>query len=233
MLSNLTLFQDIRDPVVIINPQTENIFWCNNQFNRDFGEITSNGYCEKLSNFLHCNKTLETIIQTLLSGHADSLLKSPLEITIDDWSGNVLPIQIDWEGETALGLIFERSSGALDIEQRLRQQEEELLRRNQILVVLSQDPVMASNDFFEIAKVLAKTCTNTLNAIRVGIWLLNKETGNLDNAAMYSIVTDSFSIDPSFPANTYPVYYEMLHTKRNIVICDTETDTILPGMAES
>ncbi|MDR0337504.1 MAG: response regulator [Planctomycetaceae bacterium] len=237
MLSNLALFQAIRDPVVIVNPTTEHIVWCNNQFNQDFGEITAHGYCIKLSNLLHDNKNLETIINTVpfdnINSNINSLSVLPLEITVDDWSGHVSPIPVNWEGKTVLGLVFERSSDSLDIAQKLRQQEEELVRRNQVLVVLSQNPVMAQNDFSEIAKVIAKTCTLTLNAVRVGIWLLNKETGNLDNAAMYSMVTDSFSIDPSFPANTYPIYYEMLHTKRNIVICDTETDTILPGMAES
>ncbi|MDR3198982.1 MAG: response regulator [Planctomycetaceae bacterium] len=231
MASALTLFQDIRDSAVIINPKTGTVFWRNNRFNQDFGEITPNGCCEKLNKLLHGNETIKKIIGTILSGNINSVSKSRLDITVDNWSGQVLPITLDWEKETALGLIFEDSPSFAELEKKL--QEKELLRHNQVLVTLSQNPVMDKNDFSEIARVIAKTCTITMNVLRTGIWLFNKETGNLDNAAMYSVVTDSFSIDPSFPANTYPVYYEMLHTKRNIVICDTETDTILPGMAES
>ncbi|MDR0705518.1 MAG: response regulator [Planctomycetaceae bacterium] len=234
--SALTLFQEIRDPVVIVNAQTENVVWCNSQFKQHFGEITPNGICEKLHKLLHSHETLKSLIKTILSdhfGHSGSFSKSRLAVTVDDWSGKVLPTPIDWHGETALGLIFEKSPDSPDIEEKLRQQEELLLRRNQALVALSQDPVMETNDFSAIAKVLAKTCSVTLNTVRTGIWLLNQETGNLDNTAMYTLATDSFSIDPSFPANTFPIYYEMLHTKRNIVIPDTENDIILPGMTAS
>jgi PAS domain S-box-containing protein len=233
MTSALTLFQEIRDPVVIVNVQTESVLWCNSQFNHHFGKITPNNSCDKLSKLLHHHETLKSLIETILSGNTGSFSKSRLAVTIDDWTGEVLPMPIDWHGETALGLIFETLPDYSNIEKKLRQQEEELLRRNQALVALSQDPAMAKNDFSAIAKVITKTCTVTLNAVRTGIWLLNQKTGNLDNAAMYTLATDSYSIDPSFPANTYPVYYEMLHTKRNIVIPDTETDTILPGMTAS
>ncbi|MDR2438127.1 MAG: response regulator [Planctomycetaceae bacterium] len=234
MGSVLTLFQDLRDPVVIVNPQTGNILWCNNQFNHDFGEVVLNGCCGKLNQFLHHNETIKVITQTILAGNIDSLSNSRFDVTIDGWSGKVLPIPVDWENKTVLGLIFEKSPSFSEMEKKLQQQhEDKLLQRNQALVKLSQDPVMAKNDFLEIAKVIARTCTMTLNTVRTGIWLLNKENGNLDNTVMYSVITDSFSTDPSFPANTYPIYYEMLHSKRNIVICDTETDTILPGMAAS
>ncbi|MDR2707046.1 MAG: response regulator [Planctomycetaceae bacterium] len=233
MTSALTLFQEIRDPVVIVNVQTESIFWSNTQFNHQFGKVTPDGSCDKLSKLLHRHETLRSLIETILSGNLDLFSESRLSVTIDNWTGEVLPMVIDWRGETALGLIFEPLTDSSNIEKKLRQQEEELLRRNQALVALSQDPAMAKNDFPAIAKVIAKTCTVTLNAVRTGIWLLNQQTGNLDNAAMYTLATDSYSIDPSFPANTYPVYYEMLHTKRNIVIPDTETDTILPGMTAS
>ncbi|MDR0611443.1 MAG: response regulator [Planctomycetaceae bacterium] len=233
MTSSLTLFQEIRDPVVIVDVRTEGIFWCNTQFNHLFGKVTPNGSCEKLSQLLHRQETLKSLIGTILSGNIDSFSKSRLAITIDDWKGEVLLMPIDWHGETALGLVFETLADYSELEKKLRQQEEELLHRNQALVALSQDPAMAKNDFPAIAQVIAKTCTVTLDAVRTGIWLLNQETGNLDNAAMYTLATDSYSIDPSFPANTYPVYYEMLHSKRNIVIPDTETDTILPGMTAS
>jgi PAS domain S-box-containing protein len=243
MTSVLTLFQEMRDPVVIVNAQTENVFWCNSQFKQHFGEITPNGTCEKLHQLLQSHETLKSLIKTILSdysgsshtdsSHTGSFLKSRLAVTVDNWSGNVLPMPIDWHGETALGLIFEKSPDSSNIEEKLRQQEEELLRRNQALIALSQDPAMAKNDFSMIAKVLAKTSTVILNAVRTGIWLLNQTTGNLDNAAMYTLASDSFSIDSSFPANTFPIYYEMLHTKRNIVIPDTQTDTIMPGMTAS
>ncbi len=104
-------------------------------------------------------------------------------------------------------------------------------RHNQALIELSQNPAMVSNDFTDAARVITKVCATTLQATRAGIWLLDQ--GNLVSAAMYTLATDSFSTDPPFPADTYPIYYEMLHTERNIVIVDTETDTVLPGMAES
>ncbi len=110
-------------------------------------------------------------------------------------------------------------------------QAEEIKRRDRALIDLSQNPAFLSGGFTEVSKEIARLCAVTLHATRGGVWLL--DGGNLVNHAMYTLETDSFSIDPSFPADMYPVYYQMLHTERNILICDTETDTVLPGMAEN
>ncbi len=231
--SPLTIFQAIRDPIVVFDVETTNVLWFNISFRKDFWAISPDGRCEELLLLLQEYPELADIVKALRNGDSTSTIPDAIPASLSHWTGSIRLLPTCWESHQALGLIFERPFYSTQQLEDLQNQRKEMELRNQALVALSQDPAMMTADFAGVAKAIAKTCTLTLNTVRTGIWLLNAETGNLENAAMYSKETDSFSVDPSFPANSYPVYYELLHTERNILIPDTETDTVLPGMAAS
>ena len=102
-------------------------------------------------------------------------------------------------------------------------------KRREALRHLSSNPLITSGDFTAACKVITKVASETLDSVRVGIWLIDND--NLVNQVVYNQRTQRHAVAPAFALDTYPVYISLLHTERNIVIPDTENDTILPGMA--
>ena len=126
---------------------------------------------------------------------------------------------------------LEAAVNALETIEAIQRREAQQKKHSLALLSLNQNPAVFDGDFQDAAKVITKVACETLEAARCGIWLLTENS--LVNKAMYTAETGAFSIDPSFPAYSYPGYINLLKTERNVVIPDTETDTILPGMAES
>ncbi len=108
----------------------------------------------------------------------------------------------------------------------------EMRRRDQVVVALSQTPVMKTPHFGDIANEIAKACAETVDVTRSGIWLYNKETRHLDNVTTYTTSTNAFSVEPVFSAHPYPDYFDLMQSVRHIAISDIENDMVFSEWSE-
>ena len=104
-------------------------------------------------------------------------------------------------------------------------------RRREALRHLSGAPALTGGDFHAACRLITETAVKTLGAIRVGIWRIDKEKNQLVNEVAYSREAEAHVVIEPFGLEVYPDYIALLHTERNIVIPDTATDLILPGLS--
>ncbi|MDR2345928.1 MAG: response regulator [Planctomycetaceae bacterium] len=237
------LLQIIQEPLAIINPQSCTLLFKNTAFDKwiqSIGEPPAAQFVQKIvgnnrEKLIHLIQNSQPITPNNKrynnSGNTNSKNKTESNLStfeLSQWECNVSVSFVLWQNERAAALIFHNKTGDTSTSEN-NKRNEFLHRQNQVLIELSKDPIITSGDFNEAAKRIAKATASILEATRVGVWLLNPDC--LKNIAMYSSTTNEFSVDPPFNAYDYPSYIRLLKSERSISIPDTETDTILPGMA--
>ncbi|MDR2171085.1 MAG: response regulator [Planctomycetaceae bacterium] len=238
------LLQLINEPLAIVNPQNNTILWTNAAFDK-WINITVNFSASQFAANIAANNRgeFERLTQLNPQNNAGNIRYNNSEqknndnnavvLQTPEWKGNITALRISWQNAIAIAIILHDN-----LHDKLENQptpeknkrDEFLRRQNQALIELSKDPILTSGDFNEAAKRITEVTATVLEAARVGVWLLKPDS--LVNIAMYSAVTKEFSVDPPFNAYSYPSYIRLLKSERSISIPDTETDTILPGMAE-
>jgi len=228
------LLQESNEPVVIVHAETMRILWHNHAF-RDILAVppSDEQRCSELEEFVTKHKRILAFFERTQQSSTFPREVSRTHAKINAWEGEVSTVAIHWETERAIVLIFK---GFIKTEVKLEameQQERILKLHNQALVELNKNSSLANGDVGEFAKAIARTSARVLGAVRCGVWRHNETIGALQNIAMYTSAIDSISVVENFDVTSYPDYIELLHSQRNITIPDTETDTILPGMAAS
>ncbi|MDR1290351.1 MAG: PAS domain-containing protein, partial [Planctomycetaceae bacterium] len=234
------LLQMISEPLAIINPHSGVLLWKNVAFDtwaqhavklsdeQFIAQLVQNNR-ETLVRLAQCPQKTNTNNNCYDNSTESVATKKVVVLDLPDWKGNITVTPVSWHDEVVVAVLFQNkldNASAVDKFNR----DEFLRRQNQALIELSKDPILTSGDFNEAAKRVAKTTAMVLNAVRVGVWLLKPD--KLVNIAMYALATDDFSVDPPFDAYAYPNYIRLLKSERSISIPDTETDTILPGIAD-
>ncbi|MDR0391558.1 MAG: response regulator, partial [Planctomycetaceae bacterium] len=232
------LLHIINEPFAIIDPQNGKLFWENAAFNKWIQSVVKLSAAQFLTELIKSNRnvfdqfiqdTKQVTPNNRYNNSSDSCIKRDTVIFESvELKCSFVVSPILWDGMSVVAILFRNKSGNIVIEEYNR--DEFLHKQNQALIDLSKDPILTSGDFNEAAKRIAKVTATVLNAARVGVWLLMPD--KLKNIAMYVPATDQFSIDPPFNAYFYPNYIQLLKSERSISIPDTETDTILPGMAD-
>ncbi len=172
--------------------------------------------------FSRSAEPLASVRQAALSGPPyPEAAAGVFDAALSGWSGQARALPLLWRGKPAVGLLLRASGG-------VNGAKAEVLRR-EALRHLSGNPAIAGGDFLAACKVITKVAAETLEATRVGIWLISGP--DLANHCIYDRRRGDHSMAPPFGLDTYPVYISLLHTERNIVIPDTENDSILPGLA--
>ena len=219
------LLEAIRVPLVVVGSQHFEFFWANSVFERNY---CTNEETDKWNIFTNILRQYPDALSEILVNESPELLRFPLDTSF--WSGELIVSLTEWQNEKAFLIQMHESDNAGETIEEIQRRELHLKKQSLALVSLNKNPSIVSGNFQEASKVIAKIACETLEAARCGIWLLTEE--NLVNKAMYTLSTGEFTVEPSFPAYTYPDYIELLQKERNIAIPDTETDTILPGMAK-
>ncbi|MDR1053715.1 MAG: response regulator [Planctomycetaceae bacterium] len=234
------LLQIINEPLAIIDPESGVLVWKNVAFESWVRHAVKLSDSQFVARLVKANReTFARLTQYLQKTVADNNCqnnqnesaanKNLAVLDLPEWKGNITITPITWHNDVAIAVLFRNNSDNSSEVEKINR-DEFLRRQNQALIELSKDPILTSGDFNEAAKRVAKTTAIVLDAVRVGVWLLNPD--KLVNIAMYIPETDSFSVDPPFDAYAYPNYIRLLKSERSISIPDTETDTILPGIAD-
>ncbi|MDR0391448.1 MAG: response regulator [Planctomycetaceae bacterium] len=228
----------INEPFAVIDPRDGKLFWENTAFSKWMQSIVKSSSEQFVVELIKNNRAafnqfaqdIQQVTQNnSYNNSVDAFIKCNTVIFESaELRGNFIASPIFWSGIAAVVILFRNKSDNIVIEEYNR--DEFLYKQNQALIDLSKDPILTSGDFNEAAKRIAKVTATVLNAARVGVWLLVPD--KLKNIAMYVPATDQFSTDPPFNAYSYPNYIQLLKSERSISIPDTETDTILPGMAD-
>ncbi|MGL6194937.1 MAG: histidine kinase dimerization/phospho-acceptor domain-containing protein, partial [Thermoguttaceae bacterium] len=226
------LIQEFAEPFVVIDIDTSQILWHNHAFRETLWVPDEHDRCKQLEALISSHDRIAA-----LWNQAKSSKELPREIIRFYYEEGSLQVEISavvttWQNHRSLSMIFKRLANTDAIIKEMEKQESMLKRHNEALVSLNKHPAMSEGNLPEAAKAIAKAAARALGAVRCGIWRLGDDN-NLHNITMYTTASDSHSIENDFESSAYPSYIQLLHTQRNIVIPDTETDTVLPGMAAS
>lgn len=218
-----SLFKSINDPVGVVDAKSGELLWGSPSFSARIWNYADAPSCPHLTKVLFNSPKAAKLMACAATGAAPGGDPVIVDVNILGWKGALHLSPIVWDGSPALAVVFcgEDSFAAYQQEERRR----EALRR------LSGAPELTGGDFDAAAKLITQTAADTLGAARVGIWQIEGDW--LRNLIVYDRrVGEHYATDP-FRLDVYPKYVSLLHTERNIIITDTETDVILPDMAAS
>ena len=228
-----SLLQESSEPFVVVHTETKRVMWYNHAFRSILWTPQPDGKCPELERFISKHERVRSVFRQT---QESAILPREISRTDDEigtWQGEVSTIAIPWESERAVALIFKGQIKTEAKIEAMEKQEKILKLHNQALVELNKNPALEKGDVKEFAKAITKTVSLVLGTARCGIWQYNMSVGMLKNITMYTNVTNEFSVAEDFDITCYPEYVQLLHTQRNIVIPDTENDTILAGIGQS
>ncbi|MDR1922533.1 MAG: response regulator [Candidatus Adiutrix sp.] len=213
----LKFVENLDEPVLIVGGENCEIFWSSPQFRIMIDPLGQ--------------QQGRLVVRDILRGHVDSFIggageapQSKLIATqLADWHGDIHLSPWMWEGRPAILATFKEHSS-----QELFRDE---AKRRDALRRLSGAPVLTAGNFYEASKLITETAVRTLGAARVGIWRIDEVKSMLANEVVFNLSSGTHSVAEPFGLEVYPQYISLLHTERNIVIPDTATDTILPGLS--
>ena len=223
------LLQKIGEPFVLIYVESGATLWWNAAFQNRVRTLKDGRGRSFVAELVAENReTMNDLLHRFKAAKSNDDLSAVLKSSI--WKGEVVAAPMTWRGQDVLSVLLREETDIGETIREIRKREEVLQKQSIALVDLNKNPAITSGDFNDAARAIAKTACTVLDAARVGVWLLTKD--DLVNIAMYTRETGEFSVDPPFSAYTYPGYIALLKSERSIVIPDTKTDTILPGMTQ-
>ncbi|MGL6194632.1 MAG: response regulator [Thermoguttaceae bacterium] len=230
-INNFVLLQEAEKPLVIVDPETGHILWSNDRFQHD---ICAPSDTAAWTMFCKTFEGNEQLLAELLSAKRNLDHTQKLSLLSLEFSGLTAVVAV-WpyllNEREVLALSVQNIPANFKSSKAERERLDVLKKRNNALVELNKNPALTAGNFNEAAKVIARiTCeTMVLESARVGVWLVS-ETG-LENVQMYRSSTQQFERGPTLKKADCPEYFELLHSERNIVICDTMTDKQVPTLA--
>ena len=229
------LLQESNEPFVVVCADTMSLLWYNHAFRSILWTPDPNGNCSEFEHFISQHERIATFFERTRQNSSTprEFSQTRVEIDLQQWHGEVSCVSIPWKSKRAVALIFIGQIQRKTQLQTTGKTEQILKLHNQALVELHKHSALAKGDVRDFAKAVARMISRVLGAVRCGIWEFNETISALQNIVMYANATDSFSIEEDFGLSIYPDYVPLLFEERNICIPDTETDTILPGMAAS
>jgi PAS domain S-box-containing protein len=223
----LPFLKSMVHPAIVLDARTGALLWNNELYSFRAGEDGPAEAAKVVHNLLTANEALRNLVEQ--AGQSapwpDEGLRDGMALAArhGEWEGLLHALPVVWSGRPAFVVRF------LDMMQPHTASGE--TARREALRSLSGDPALTSGNFHVACRLITRIAATTLGAVRAGVWRLEKD--QLFNEVIYDTRTSGHSRAEAFGVDIYPRYVEMLHTDRNIVIPDTQNDTILPGMAES
>ena len=215
----LALAESLDEPIIVTDVETGELLWESSQFK---ALLSSYGREHK-----------EAIVREVLEGGrsvrpGDALDKEPNQLKVvpiqfPQWRGELHLSNCHWENRPAVLAIIKDQGNQTFVKAETR--------RRDALRHLSGAPALTSGDFQAAYRLITEVAAKTLGASRVGIWRIDDEKNLLVNEVYYNLVAQNHTVNEPFGLEVYPEYIAMLHSERNIVIPDTATDTILPGLS--
>ncbi len=224
------LIQEFAEPFAVVDVGTFRILWHNHTFRDVLWVPDEGGQCKPLETLILGHERLHSLLNLARTSRDIPREIMHLQYDLDIWKGEISAVVIPWGESRGLSLVFKGTVGAEAKIEAMERQETILKLHNEALVSLNKHPALAEGNLPEAAKAIARAASRALGSVRCGVWRLGEDS-NLHNVTMYTMATDSHTVEEDFESSVYPVYIKLLHTERNIVIPDTETDTILAGMA--
>lgn len=216
--SNFLLLAASLDEPILVADAAGELIWESSQFKALVAPFGRDYKEEIIRKVVDNNPRKETD-----SSVAAVTAEKTLPLQMPHWQGEVRLSVCAWDDRQAVIAVF-KGYGS----QTFYQTE---TRRREALRHLSGAAALTAGDFHAACKLITETAVKTLGAARIGIWRIDEDINQLVNEVAYSrTLEDHLVIDP-FGPEVYPEYISMLHTERNIVISDTATDTILPGLS--
>ena len=222
------LFRELREPLVVLDSDNGSIVWTNAAFHHDLCVSQETDIWDTFAELFAQNIAFFNGIVRIKCKQNNPLELPKTRLHSPIWEGEVVMFPVTWNEKDAIALLLREDANLGETIEEIQRREASLKNQSYALTALNKNPAIVSGEFNEAVKIIAQTACETLEAARVGVWVLTEN--NLVNVAMYTWATKAFSIDPPFSAYKYPEYIRLLQTERNILIPDTETDTILPGM---
>ena len=214
-------------PAIVLDARTGALLWNNELYSSQAGDDGPAEGAKVIHNLLTANEELRNLAERAGQDGPwpGESLRDGMAFTArhEEWEDLLHALPAIWNGRPAFVVRFQ------DMSQPHTASGE--AARREALRSLSGDPALTSGNFHVACRLITRIAATTLGAIRAGVWRL--EDDQLINEVIYDAGTSTHSRAEAFGVDIYPRYVEMLHTDRNIVIPDTQNDTILPGMAES
>ena len=212
--------KSLNEPIAVLKADLSHIIWASDNF---YDSITCR-LIELENYFIRLLRTSPKALhlKNALSGKKDSsLAPQTVSIKLDSWEGDLHLSPGCWDNTPAIFAVCHGHG------QFLAAKEEEL--RREALRQLSSSSALTCGNYEQACKVITQTAASTLKTVRVGIWRIKKN--ELVNDIIYDLRNFCHYVAEPFSLNLYPHYADLLRSERNISINDTQTDTILPGMA--
>ncbi len=224
------LIQEFAEPFVVVDVETTRILWYNHTFRDTLWVPDEQGRCVPLESLIKKHDRIHSLLN--LAKTSEEIPREIMHVIHEEgiWHVEVSAVAVQWKDRRGMALVFKRVSNADAVIQAMEKQETILKLHNEALISLNKHPALVEGNLQEAAKAISRAASRALGAVRCGVWRLG-EDNNLHNVTMYTLATDSHAVEDDFESSVHPVYIKLLHTERNIVIPDTETDTILAGMA--
>ncbi len=209
----LQLAESLDEPIVILDAQDGRLVWESSHFKN---LVSSFGR--------ECKSELVSEIwQRGLVEQADGATVGRIVLDLTSWRGEVLVRPCGWEEGAALVAVLKNPRNLPFFQAETR--------RREALRQLSGAPALTAGNFHDASKLISATAAETLGVSRVGIWRIDEGNRQLVNEVTYVRQPAGHMVAEPFGLEVYPEYIRLLHTERNIVIPDTATDTILPGLS--
>ena len=227
------LLQESGEPFVVVHAETKSVLWYNHAFRTMLWCPQADGHCPELEEIIARHDRIRSIFERTQKSSTLPREISRTPAQTGTWQGEISTLAIPWEKERAVALIFKGHIQREAKIEEMEKQEKILKLHNQALVELNKNPALENGDISEFSKAIVRTASRVLGAVRCGVWRYSETASVLKNVAMYTNATDEITVEDDFDVSCYSEYVRLLHNQRNIVIPDTETDTILAGMAQS
>ncbi len=226
------LIQEFAEPFVVVDLETARILWHNHAFRESLWVPDEGGRCVPMESLIQSHDRILSLWN--LAKSSRELPREIMHVLYEEgkMQVEVSAVAVQWKERRGIAFVFKRVSNADAVIQAMEKQETILKLHNEALVSLNKHPALVEGNLAEAAKAISRAASRALGSVRCGIWRLG-EDNNLHNVTMYTRESDSHTVEDDFGSSEYPVYIKLLHTERNIVIPDTETDTVLAGMAAS
>jgi PAS domain S-box-containing protein len=125
-----------------------------------------------------------------------------------------------YEANHFLSQLIGQTSQRERVERRISLSEDRLIKQQQTLATLSQNPNRQKQEANEIFKEYTEATANTLNVERVSIWLFDADSVNLDCVDFYTKSNNTHKLLPLVAASEIPNYFNELNKHRVIAVDD-------------
>jgi PAS domain S-box-containing protein len=217
-LSNfLKLAESLDEPIIIVGLREGEPLWESVQFRALVSAYGRDQRAAIVGQVLAGGQSLAA------SGDEESGRIVTLPLSLPQWRGEIHLSGCQWANRPALLAVLKDQGN-----QTFYQAES---RRREALRHLSGAAALTSGDFNAACRLITEIAAKTLGAARVGVWLVDEPNRRLVNEVGYRRLDEAHLVAEPFGLEVYPEYISLLHSERNIVIPDTATDAILPGLS--